>query len=240
MDLHRRGMRKETINKIKPYQDLIHKMYWEMDMGFKEISEVLNFVSHTSIYRYMVLFDKVRTKEEQLQHLKKLNTGRIWTEEAKHNVSIGVKKSYENNDDLRMERSESNKRRWNKLTEKEKEIRVAPGLKSVYGNRVGNSMSSIEYKVANQLTDNNIRYIQQKRIYDSINDKLFYLDFYIPEYKLVIECNGDYWHSKPKRIERDKMLKEYVKSTGRKIIFIWEHEIKDEWFNIMDYIKEVL
>lgn len=26
-------------------------------------------------------------------------------------------------------------------------------------------------------------------------------------------------------------------STGRRIVFIWEHEIKDAWFQIEDYLK---
>lgn len=53
---------------------------------------------------------------------------------------------------------------------------------------------------------------------------------------LVLECNGDYWHNLPDKIERDKSLEEYVKSTGRNIIFVWEHEINDDWFWIGDYL----
>ena len=41
---------------------------------------------------------------------------------------------------------------------------------------------------------------------------------------------------KGKRKQRDKMLKQYVESTGRKIVFIWEHEINDEWFCVLDYL----
>ena len=39
-----------------------------------------------------------------------------------------------------------------------------------------------------------------------------------------------------KRKQRDRMLKQYVESTGRKIIFIWEHEINDKWFCVLDYL----
>lgn len=95
--------------------------------------------------------------------------------------------------------------------------------------------SSIEIIVQEQLDSLGIRYLQQKRVNDGNRD--YWLDFYIPSLKLVIECNGDYWHSLPERKERDKKLKEYVKSTGRKIVFIWEHEIKDEWFQIEDYLE---
>ena len=97
-------------------------------------------------------------------------------------------------------------------------------------------VSKPEIKVAKQLNEIGIRFIQQKEI---LNGK-YYLDFYIPSLKLVIECNGDYWHNLPKRKQRDKELKKYVEGTGRKIIFIWEHEINDDWFWVGDYIKEVV
>lgn len=58
-----------------------------------------------------------------------------------------------------------------------------------------------------------------------VKDGKFILDFYLPGYKLVVECNGDYWHQLPERIKRDKDLEEYILSTGREIVFIWEHEI---------------
>lgn len=95
--------------------------------------------------------------------------------------------------------------------------------------------SSIETIVQKQLDSLGIRYLQQKRVNDGKRD--YWLDFYIPSFKLVIECNGDYWHNLPERKEQDKMLKEYVESTSRRIVFIWEHEIKDEWFQIEDYLE---
>lgn len=94
--------------------------------------------------------------------------------------------------------------------------------------------TSIELKVQNQLDEMGIKYIKQKVVHDS--KRCYILDFYIPALKLVIECNGDYWHNRPDRIERDNMLKKYVESTGRNIIFIWEHEINDDWFWIGDYL----
>lgn len=95
--------------------------------------------------------------------------------------------------------------------------------------------SSIEIIVQKQLDSLGIRYLQQKHVNDGKRD--YWLDFYIPSFKLVVECNGDYWHNLSERKERDKMLKEYVESTGRRIVFIWEHEIKDAWFQIEDYLK---
>ena len=95
--------------------------------------------------------------------------------------------------------------------------------------------TSIELKVQNQLDEMGIKYIKQKVVHDS--KRCYILDFYIQSLKLVIECNGDYWHNRHDRIKRDNMLKKYVESTGRKIIFIWEHEINDDWFWVGDYFE---
>ena len=100
---------------------------------------------------------------------------------------------------------------------------------------VTNYDTSIELKVQEQLDEIGVKYIKQKVIYDE--NRVYVIDFYIPSLKLVIECNGDYWHTRQDRVERDNMLKKYVESTGRKIVFIWEHEINDEWFWIGDYIE---
>lgn len=80
--------------------------------------------------------------------------------------------------------------------------------------KTGFRKTSIEVKVEEQLEEYGIKYIQQK----PINNNKFVLDFYLPEYQLVVECNGDYWHSLPHKIERDKKLEEYVLSKGKDIL----------------------
>lgn len=128
------------------------------------------------------------------------------------------------------------KKQWNSLTKEEQIKRLSKWIEAGHDSFVFLEPSSLEKKVAKQLDDIGIRYIQQKKIFDG--NRSYYLDFYIPQYKLVIECNGNYWHNKDDRIIRDKKLKEYVESTGRKIIFIWEDEIKDEWFWIGDFLEK--
>lgn len=93
--------------------------------------------------------------------------------------------------------------------------------------------SKIEFKVKEQLDKYGVLYIHQKPIANGH----FILDFWLPEYQLVIECNGDYWHSKPDKIARDKELEKYVLSKGKDILWLWEHEINDEWFDIADFIE---
>lgn len=230
-----RGISKESIKKIKPYEKDIYDLYWKHKLSFKDISEWLGICSPSTLYRYMKKYFKVRTHEEQLIDLKESNTGRIWTEETKENVRQGVIRSYKNKE-LHDKRVSDNKRIWASMSIEEKLKRTKNGLIAAHKAAKEIVISKPEIKVAKQLNEIGIRFIQQKEI---LNGK-YYLDFYIPSLKLVIECNGDYWHNLPERKQRDKELKKYVESTGRKIIFIWEHEINDDWFWVGDYIKEVI
>lgn len=93
--------------------------------------------------------------------------------------------------------------------------------------------TKIELKVKSQFDHYGIKYFQQK----ILKKGHFIVDFYLPEYQLVVECNGDYWHSRPERKKRDKELEEYVLSKGKDILWLWEHEINDEWFDIADYLE---
>ena len=53
--------------------------------------------------------------------------------------------------------------------------------------------TSIELKVKNILKKTNVDYIHQYRLNDVLT-----CDFAIPVLKLIIECDGCYWHSCPK------------------------------------------
>lgn len=56
----------------------------------------------------------------------------------------------------------------------------------------------------------------------------FEIDIYIPEFKLGIEFNGDYWHSDEKKESQYHQKKSmYAKDKGIFIYHIWEHEWND-------------
>ena len=173
-------------------------------------------------------------------------------EEWKANISKGMKgikrseetkkkmSNYQSNrqKEVKQKQVESWRKQWNSLSKKEQLKRLEKWINAGHEAEKDGSYlkpSSIEIKVQEQLDEIGIRYVQQKRIYNG--ERYFFLDFYIPSLKLIIECNGDYWHNLPEKIERDKSLKKYVESVDRNIVFIWEHEINDEWFWIEDYLK---
>ena len=225
-------MFKPVSSRLDNDRDRICYMYSMLWMTTGEIANNLGYASYSSVQRALRRWGVLRTKEEQLADLKVRNTGREWTAETRKHVSEGVKRSYVDNPDLRSKRSLSNKACWDSMSDEDKAKRYSKGLRTMQFHAQQAKVSSIELKVKRQLEELGIRFIHQKQIADG----KFILDFYIPSMKLVIECNGDYWHNLEYRKQRDRELKEYVLSTGRDIIFIWEHEINDEWFWIGDYI----
>lgn len=80
--------------------------------------------------------------------------------------------------------------------------------------------TSIEVKMAEELRRREINYIEQHNLANK-----FALDFFLPEFNIVIECDGDYWHRLPKNIARDKSKNAYIKACGLSLYRFWESEI---------------
>lgn len=140
------------------------------------------------------------------------------------------KTGFKHTEETKRKIGEASKKHWKEFDKefREKQIKRFINLpKNVSEN------TSIEIKVENQFIKYKIKYIKQKPVCKGH----FIVDFYLPEYQLVVECNGDYWHSLPERKERDQKLEEYVLSKGKDILWLWEHEINDEWFDISDYLE---
>lgn len=93
--------------------------------------------------------------------------------------------------------------------------------------------SKIEIALANILKSLNIEYISQYVIGP------WSFDFFLPKYKILIECQGEYWHNLPKTVCRDKAKSTYVKTyTDNKLYAIWEHEFCCE-SKVINYIKYI-
>lgn len=83
--------------------------------------------------------------------------------------------------------------------------------------------TSIEIKVRNLLNTLKIAFEEQKVMHDR-----FTVDFYIPDFDTVIECNGDYWHSREDVKARDKRKMNYLTKCGHSILVLWESEINED------------
>lgn len=85
---------------------------------------------------------------------------------------------------------------------------------------IDSKRTSIEVKMAYELKRRGIVYIEQYNLGNK-----FALDFFIPEYNIVIECDGNYWHNLPDVARRDKSKNAYIKACGYSLYRFWETEI---------------
>jgi very-short-patch-repair endonuclease len=59
------------------------------------------------------------------------------------------------------------------------------------------------------------------------------VDFYLQHLDLVIECDGDYWHSLPRSVERDRRKDKWLKAKGYNIIRLSESDINTDPFKAL-------
>lgn len=140
------------------------------------------------------------------------------------------KTGFKHSEETKKKIGEATKKHWKEFSKEFREEQIKRFInlpKNVSEN------TKIELKVKRQFDHYGIKYFQQK----PLKRGHFIIDFYLPEYQLVVECNGNYWHSRPERKKRDKELEEYVLSKGKDILWLWEHEINDDWFDIADYLE---
>ena len=78
--------------------------------------------------------------------------------------------------------------------------------------------TSIEKKMREELNKRGLYYETQVRF------KSFYLDFLLIN-KVVIECDGIHWHSKPEVMERDKRKEKQLKEQGYTLFRFTDKEI---------------
>jgi very-short-patch-repair endonuclease len=110
-------------------------------------------------------------------------------------------------------------------------------------------MTSIEILMMNKLIEHNVEFIPQYSL-----DDIYFVDFYLPNYNIVIECDGDYWHGNPIRfpnptkqqlyqINHDKIKNGYIFKKKMKLFRFWECDLNtrlDECFQqVLDKINEV-
>jgi very-short-patch-repair endonuclease len=89
----------------------------------------------------------------------------------------------------------------------------------------GKSETSIERAIASLLSDMKTPHIAQKPMGP------FVCDFALLLHRVVIECDGDYWHGNLKQIHKDLVKDGWLKSHGYQVVRLPEHRINAdlEW-----------
>lgn len=93
------------------------------------------------------------------------------------------------------------------------------------------SETSIEKAIEAVLIDNKIQHEKQVPILG-----ISIVDFLLPS-GIILQCDGDYWHSIPKVRGRDKWQDRELSSRGYKILRLKEHQIKN---NIEECTHQIL
>ena len=111
--------------------------------------------------------------------------------------------------------------------------------------------TSIELKISNILLEYKIKFESQYNIYyDDVNYKTY--DFYLEDFNLLIEADGDYWHANPKKylIEdeltnvqkinklNDEFKNNLANKNGYNLLRFWETDIKKRNFK-QSLLKEI-
>lgn len=102
--------------------------------------------------------------------------------------------------------------------------------------------TGIELKIEAELQRRNIVYQKQVPLCG-----VAIVDFYLPEGKIVIQCDGCYWHGciihRPvdgiKRDKKDKENNEVLESNGFKVHRFWEHEINESPEKCIDKVEQL-
>jgi len=81
--------------------------------------------------------------------------------------------------------------------------------------------TTIEDLIYAELERRGVTYVKQQVV-----DGLYVVDALVPGARLVIECDGAYWHSRPGAAERDRKKDRYLNSRGYKIFRFLESAIR--------------
>ena len=61
-------------------------------------------------------------------------------------------------------------------------------------------------------------------------DGRFVVDAYLPDFNLIIEADGAYWHTQGKIVKKDKAENAYLTKCGYKLLRLGEKEIMNDMF----------
>jgi len=68
-------------------------------------------------------------------------------------------------------------------------------------------------------------------------DGLYVVDALIPGARIVIECDGDYWHTQPALQKRDKRKDSYLRYRSYIVVRFWESELKENAAACVDRVE---
>lgn len=177
------------------------------------------------------------------------NKGRSWTKEEKEKLSkahigqIAWNKGKKYSDETKKKISDYVKA--NPVNYWKGKKRNAEAKKKMSISKIENPVlvfkdTSIEIKIENELIKRGIYYQKQVPLC-----KVARVDFYLPEYRIVIQADGCYWHNCPIHgrgeikncSEKDKCQDSVLTFNGFNVYRFWEHEINESVESCIDKLN---
>ena len=103
---------------------------------------------------------------------------------------------------------ESSKEMWANRTIEEKQ-KIVDKMRLYMSGTIG---SSIEQKITNEAKKNNFVFYNNHRI------GKYFADLYFPNYKMVVECDGKYWHGLPSAWMKDGKRDFWFRNNGYRVV----------------------
>lgn len=108
--------------------------------------------------------------------------------------------------------------------------------------KIPNKETKIEILVEEELKRRGIVYQKQVPLC-----KYTIVDFYLPEYRIVIQCDGCYWHSCPEHNpngkgnpEKETRQNAVLTFNGFNVYRFWEHDINTDVAKCLDQLKIII
>jgi hypothetical protein len=204
------------------YIKLMEDNYWNNEEWLNKQSESTKKLWEDEEYRNKMM--EIFTSDEFKESMSETQL-KVWIDELKKKVSEDVTNRWKD-ENFRNKMIESFKLPW-----QDEDFRIKMAKIRSLQPRIS-SLQTILYSV---LDDLNIKYFREYE--DKSADKEctigpYSFDCVIPRddnKTLLIECQGDYWHSRKDRISRDKSKSSYIENnlSGQyELKYLWEHEFK--------------
>jgi hypothetical protein len=201
--------------------------------SLEDIAKSLNS-SISAVQRICKKYNVDLPTDYQEQQAKKLRDA--WTHSKKEAASAKSKQRC--TEDVRKKLSEASKRKWKE--DKYREIQAEHRSKQSF------NISSIQQYLYDILDDMGVRYYREYK--DKQNDPEtvigpYNFDCVIPRNNkptLLVECQGDYWHTIDKAIRKDNQKSAYIANNFAneyELKTLWEHEFKchDKVLELLKY-----
>lgn len=168
-----------------------------------------------------------KLSKEHIEKLRLFSTGRLHTEEAKRKVGLASKGRFHSEESRR---KNGDAHRGKKLPPRSEEFKMKMRQIRLEHPNKRFRETNIELKIESELKKRGINYQKQVPLC-----KIAIVDFYLPEYNSVIQCDGCYYHNclihHPNAYigsrERGQRQDGVLTFNGLKVYRFWEHEINE-------------